>query len=163
MHLTLGSFATVFFVGPIQGEWQRHNRGRMEPIRKTAVKEVYLTQTYFVTKKIPPPSTNTFYHFTSRFTFYVHHTFNKIPVILTHNWAARDMDLFLIWRHKLFCIAYFQPRSQALSPLLLVGRKTPVAASQLWVVKKSFGREGWQSILIVADTIFEGFKTSSSR
>ena len=34
---------------------------------------------------------------------------------------------------------------------------------RIWVVKKSVGREGWQSVLIVAVVNFVGFKISSSR
>ena len=62
-----------------------------------------------------------------------------------------------------------QPRSQALTPLppFVVGRKTLVAAGHVTTQnlggKKSVGREGWQSTLIVAVANFVGFKTSSSR
>ena len=62
-----------------------------------------------------------------------------------------------------------QSRSQTLSPLspLVVETKTLVTAGHVTTQnaggKKSVGREGWQSVLIVAVTNFVGFKTSSSR
>ena len=56
---------------------------------------------------------------------------------------------------------FLQPRSQALSPLV-VEIMTPVAAAQVTTqypgVKKYVGREGWQNYLT-----FCGFQTSSSR
>ena len=62
-----------------------------------------------------------------------------------------------------------QSRSQAGSPLspLVVGTKTLVTAGHVTTQnaggKNSVGREGWQSVLIVAVANFVGFKTSSSR
>ena len=62
-----------------------------------------------------------------------------------------------------------QPRSQGLSslPPLVVGIKTLVAAGHVTTQnlggKKSVGREGWQSVLIIVVVNFVGFKTSSSR
>jgi len=49
-----------------------------------------------------------------------------------------------------------------------LGRKTLVAVghvtTRIWMVKKSAGWEGWQSILIVAvGNLAHGFKTMSSR
>ena len=64
---------------------------------------------------------------------------------------------------------FFQPRSQGLSPLppLSLGKETLVAAGHLNTQnlggKKSVGRDGWQSVLIVAVVNFVGFKISSSR
>ena len=68
-----------------------------------------------------------------------------------------------------FDLVFTQPRSQALSslPPLVVGRKTLVAAGHVTTQnlggKKSIGRKGRQSFLIVAVVNFVGFKTSSSR
>ena len=70
---------------------------------------------------------------------------------------------------SIYILEIIQPRPQALSPLppFVDGRKTLVAPGhvtpRIWVVKKSVGREGWQSTLIVAVANFVGFKTSSSR
>ena len=63
----------------------------------------------------------------------------------------------------------YQPRSQGLSPLppLSLGKETLVAAGHVNTQdlgrKKSVGRDGWQSALIVAVVISVGFKISSSR
>ena len=62
-----------------------------------------------------------------------------------------------------------QPRSQGLSslPPVVVGIKTLVAAGYVTTQnlggKKSVGREGWQSVLIVVVINLVGLKISSSR
>ena len=66
---------------------------------------------------------------------------------------------------------YDQPGSQALSslPPVVVGRKTMVAAGHVTIQnlggkkKICWGREGWQSVLIVVVVNFLGYKSSSSR
>ena len=74
VHLTLDFFATVFCVGHIQGEWQQY-KGRMEPIRKPTVKEAHLTPHKFCYQEKTTTLKKHIYHYTSKFTFYVHHRF----------------------------------------------------------------------------------------
>ena len=63
--------------------------------------------------------------------------------------------MVLACRHSREPPAEIQPHSQALSPLpsLVIGKKRPwlrlvTSPSGIWVIKKSVGQVGWQSVLI---------------